>query len=125
MSLIGPRPLLPHDQPADPSLRLRIRPGITGWAQVHGGKLLTPAEKRELDEWYVHNASLWLDLRILVMTLRVMIAGERRCDKTLQQARGPYERTDRGRRVRMLPPRPVAAAHARLGRPDKIRVDMR
>ena len=57
MSLIGPRPLLPHDQPADPTLRLMVRPGITGWAQVNGGKLLTPEEKNALDEWYVRNAS--------------------------------------------------------------------
>ena len=41
MSLIGPRPLLPKDQPANPTVRLMVRPGITGWAQVNGGKLLT------------------------------------------------------------------------------------
>ena len=45
MSLIGPRPLLPHDQPPDPTLRLMVRPGITGWAQVNGGKLLTAEGK--------------------------------------------------------------------------------
>ena len=69
MSLVGPRPLLPRDQPADPTVRLSIRPGITGWAQVNGGKLLSVEEKTALDEWYVRNASLWLDLRIIYLTL--------------------------------------------------------
>jgi lipopolysaccharide/colanic/teichoic acid biosynthesis glycosyltransferase len=78
MSLFGPRPLLPRDQPADPSVRLVIRPGITGWAQVNGGTLLTPSEKDALDEWYVQNASFLVDLRILMMTIRVMIWGQRR-----------------------------------------------
>jgi lipopolysaccharide/colanic/teichoic acid biosynthesis glycosyltransferase len=83
MSLFGPRPLLPCDQPADPSVRLVIRPGITGWAQVNGGTLLSANEKDALDEWYVQNASFWLDLRILMMTLRVMIWGQRRPHETL------------------------------------------
>ncbi|MFZ0846191.1 MAG: sugar transferase [Pseudolabrys sp.] len=78
MSLIGPRPLLPRDQPPDPSLRLMVRPGITGWAQVNGGKLLTSAEKNELDEWYIRNASLRLDLWILAKTIVVIFRGERR-----------------------------------------------
>src|SRR5262245_45828348 len=45
MSLIGPRPLLPHDQPSNATTRLMVRPGITGWAQVNGGKSITPGEK--------------------------------------------------------------------------------
>jgi lipopolysaccharide/colanic/teichoic acid biosynthesis glycosyltransferase len=77
MSLIGPRPLLPHDQPADPTLRLMVRPGITGWAQVNGGKLLTPEEKNAYDEWYVRNSSLWLDLKIAGLTVLFMLRGER------------------------------------------------
>jgi len=76
MSLIGPRPLLPHDQPPDPTLRLMVRPGITGWAQVNGGKLLTVEEKNALDEWYVRNASLALDLKIVAKTLLFMLTGE-------------------------------------------------
>ena len=72
MALIGPRPLLPEDQPADPATRLMVRPGITGWAQVNGGKFLTPQEKDRYDEFYIRNASLWLDLRILLMTLRAL-----------------------------------------------------
>ena len=50
MSLIGPRPLLPQDQPGDPTIRLMVRPGITGWAQVNGGKRITSEEKDDLDE---------------------------------------------------------------------------
>jgi lipopolysaccharide/colanic/teichoic acid biosynthesis glycosyltransferase len=83
MSLIGPRPLLPRDQPANPSMRLMIRPGVTGWAQVNGGTLLTPREKDAPDEWYVRNASWWFDFCIVIMTLRVMIWGQRRPDEII------------------------------------------
>jgi lipopolysaccharide/colanic/teichoic acid biosynthesis glycosyltransferase len=75
MSLIGPRPLLPEDQPTNTSIRLSVRPGISGWAQVNGAKLVTKEEKEKLDEWYVRNASLWLDLRILMMTIKVVMRG--------------------------------------------------
>jgi lipopolysaccharide/colanic/teichoic acid biosynthesis glycosyltransferase len=78
MSLIGPRPLLPRDQPPNAAVRLSVRPGITGWAQVHGGTLLTPEEKNVLDEWYVRNASLWIDLTIAVKTIGILLAGDRR-----------------------------------------------
>jgi lipopolysaccharide/colanic/teichoic acid biosynthesis glycosyltransferase len=72
MALIGPRPLLPEDQPTNPATRLMVRPGITGWAQVNGGKFLTPQEKDQYDEFYIRNASLWFDLRIIFMTLKVL-----------------------------------------------------
>jgi lipopolysaccharide/colanic/teichoic acid biosynthesis glycosyltransferase len=78
MSLIGPRPLLPHDQPLDATARLMVRPGITGWAQVNGGKLISSEEKNALDEWYVRNASFWLDLKIIGRTILFMLAGEGR-----------------------------------------------
>jgi lipopolysaccharide/colanic/teichoic acid biosynthesis glycosyltransferase len=78
MSLIGPRPLLPEDQPSNPTARLMVRPGITGWAQVNGAKLLTPEDKNRLDEWYIRNASPWLDLRIIFMTLEFALRGRRR-----------------------------------------------
>jgi lipopolysaccharide/colanic/teichoic acid biosynthesis glycosyltransferase len=87
MSLIGPRPLLPQDQPPDPSMRLTVRPGITGWAQVNGGTLLSPGEKAALDAWYIGHASLWLDLRIAAMTIRSLLRGDRRSDEALAQAR--------------------------------------
>jgi lipopolysaccharide/colanic/teichoic acid biosynthesis glycosyltransferase len=77
MSLVGPRPLLPEDQPADPTIRLMVRPGITGWAQVNGGNQITNVEKGDLDEWYIRNASPWLDLRILLLTCRYVLVGNR------------------------------------------------
>jgi lipopolysaccharide/colanic/teichoic acid biosynthesis glycosyltransferase len=86
MSLIGPRPLLPHDQPPNPALRLSVRPGITGWAQVHGANLVTNREKGALDEYYIRNASLWLDLRIIALTLRAVVTGERRSEEAVAQA---------------------------------------
>ena len=86
MSLIGPRPLLPQDQPPDPVLRLMVRPGITGWAQVNGGTSLSPTEKEALDIWYICNASLSLDLRIIGMTLLMLLRGDRRSEKALAQA---------------------------------------
>jgi lipopolysaccharide/colanic/teichoic acid biosynthesis glycosyltransferase len=76
MSLIGPRPLLPRDQPGDPRIRLSVRPGITGWAQINGGTRVTPGEKDALDAWYIRHASLWLDLKIALYTLRVGLTGE-------------------------------------------------
>lgn len=72
MSLVGPRPLLPEDQPANSAMRLSVRPGITGWAQVNGAKLVTKEEKEKFDEWYVRNASAWVDVKIMFMTLRIM-----------------------------------------------------
>jgi len=86
MSLIGPRPLLPHDQPSNPRLRLLARPGITGWAQLNGGTIVTPDEKDALDIWYIHHASLWLDLKIVVSTFLFMFKGEKVNDLILQQA---------------------------------------
>jgi lipopolysaccharide/colanic/teichoic acid biosynthesis glycosyltransferase len=76
MSLVGPRPLLPEDQPEEALTRLLVRPGITGWAQVNGGTSLTPTEKNRLDEWYVRNASLRLDLRIIALTIRLLLTGK-------------------------------------------------
>lgn len=73
MSLIGPRPLLPEDQPSETSLRLAVRPGITGWAQINGAKLLSKEEKDKLDEWYVQNTSLLVDLQIAFRTIVVLM----------------------------------------------------
>ncbi len=77
MSLVGPRPRLPNDQPLDSKLRLMVRPGITGWAQVNGGKSISTERKKELDEWYICHASFWLDLRIVLMTIAFIVRGER------------------------------------------------
>lgn len=73
MSLVGPRPLLPEDQPSNTALRLSVRPGITGWAQVNGAKLVGKEDKEKYDEWYVRNASPWVDTKIVLMTLRALV----------------------------------------------------
>ena len=72
MSLVGPRPLLMEYLDRYDSEQMRrhdVRPGITGWAQVNGRNTLTWEEKFRLDVWYVDHVSLWLDIRILVMTI--------------------------------------------------------
>jgi len=72
MSLVGPRPLLPEYLPlysARQRLRHTVKPGITGWAQIHGRNALSWKDKLELDAWYAENCSLMLDLRILCLTL--------------------------------------------------------
>jgi lipopolysaccharide/colanic/teichoic acid biosynthesis glycosyltransferase len=86
MSLIGPRPLLPRDQPLNCAARLSVRPGITGWAQVNGGNSLCLEEKDALDEWYIRNASLQLDLRIIFMTFAYLFQGERRSEAAIAAA---------------------------------------
>jgi lipopolysaccharide/colanic/teichoic acid biosynthesis glycosyltransferase len=72
MSLVGPRPLLPEDQPSNTALRLSVRPGITGWAQVNGAKLVSKEDKERFDEWYIRNASPWVDTQIALMTVRTL-----------------------------------------------------
>jgi len=72
MSLVGPRPLLMEYLPLYDSHEWRrheVRPGITGWAQVNGRNALSWEDKFALDVWYVDNRSLWLDLKIIAMTL--------------------------------------------------------
>ena len=79
MSFVGPRPLLPIDQPDAGDARLLIRPGLTGWAQVSGGRLVAPDDKAALDLWYIRNANLWLDMKIIAMTAIMLLRGDR-CD---------------------------------------------
>jgi lipopolysaccharide/colanic/teichoic acid biosynthesis glycosyltransferase len=86
MSLIGPRPLLPVDQPKDIRFRLHVRPGLTGLAQISGGTLLSPEEKDALDDWYVQHASLLLDLKIILRTLWVIARGNPRDDTQISVA---------------------------------------
>jgi len=77
MSFIGPRPLLPRDQCPDYADRLLVRPGITGWAQVNGGRIISPLDKWILDIWYVQNASFMLDFRIALRTVQMILFGDR------------------------------------------------
>jgi lipopolysaccharide/colanic/teichoic acid biosynthesis glycosyltransferase len=86
MSLIGPRPLLPVDQPEDSRTRLLVRPGVTGWAQVNGATLVTADEKDALDAWYIHHASPALDLRIALRTLAYLVRGERKDEAAIDEA---------------------------------------
>jgi lipopolysaccharide/colanic/teichoic acid biosynthesis glycosyltransferase len=78
MSLVGPRPTV-QVQVAQYTNRQRGRlavpPGITGWAQVRGRAALPWHERIELDLWYVDHWSLWLDLKILAMTARLLVTG--------------------------------------------------
>jgi len=80
MAFVGPRPLLPETIDGlgrDGRERGKVRPGLTGWAQVNGNTLLTLKQKVELDLWYVDHCSPWLDAKILLRTVLVMVAGER------------------------------------------------
>lgn len=72
MSLVGPRPLLMEYLPLYSERQARrheVRPGVTGWAQVNGRNALGWEEKFELDVWYVENRTLWLDIKILFLTV--------------------------------------------------------
>jgi lipopolysaccharide/colanic/teichoic acid biosynthesis glycosyltransferase len=72
MSLVGPRPLLMEYLPLYSEEQMRrqeVKPGITGWAQINGRNAITWEEKFKLDVWYVDNRSLFLDLKILLLTI--------------------------------------------------------
>lgn len=76
MSLVGPRPLLMEYLPlysVEQARRHEVRPGVTGWAQVNGRNAISWEEKFALDVWYVDNRSLWLDLKIIWLTIRKVI----------------------------------------------------
>lgn len=79
MSLVGPRPLLNEYLPlynSEQARRHEVRPGITGWAQVNGRNSLSWEEKFKLDVWYVDNHTIWLDIKILFMTVRKVLSRE-------------------------------------------------
>ena len=78
MSLVGPRPTLAYQverYTARQRRRLEVKPGITGWAQVHGRAALPWAERIKLDVWYVEHRSPWIDLRILLRTPLALLTG--------------------------------------------------
>jgi lipopolysaccharide/colanic/teichoic acid biosynthesis glycosyltransferase len=78
MAMVGPRPTVkeqvdrytPHQR-----RRLEVKPGITGWAQVNGRTSLPWPDRIDLDVWYVEHRSIWLDLRILARTARMLVTG--------------------------------------------------
>lgn len=76
MSMVGPRPLLMEYLPLytpQQARRHEVRPGVTGWAQMNGRNALSWEEKFELDVWYVNNRSLWLDVKIIFLTVRKVL----------------------------------------------------
>lgn len=79
MSLVGPRPLLMEYLPLyspEQARRHEVRPGVTGWAQVNGRNAISWEEKFELDVWYVDHQSLWLDIKILWLTVKKVLVRE-------------------------------------------------
>lgn len=79
MALIGPRPLLPQYLPLynkEQARRHEVRPGITGWAQVHGRNAISWTKKFELDVWYVDHCSFWLDMKIIFLTVKKVFIRE-------------------------------------------------
>lgn len=81
MSLIGPRPerpeLVKEFEKVVPNFsnRLAVKPGLTGWAQINGGYELTPAQKLEYDLYYIKNQCILLDLKIMLMTAKILLNG--------------------------------------------------
>ena len=78
MSLVGPRPTLDSQVASYDERqrrRLSVRPGVTGWAQVNGRASLPWSKRIELDLWYLDNASIALDLRILALSVRIAVTG--------------------------------------------------
>lgn len=79
MALIGPRPLLPQYLPLYSEIQMRrheVRPGITGWAQVHGRNAISWAKKFEYDVWYVDHCSFLLDVKIIFLTIKKVLVRE-------------------------------------------------
>jgi lipopolysaccharide/colanic/teichoic acid biosynthesis glycosyltransferase len=88
MAIVGPRPTVQEqvDRYTERQLRrLEVKPGITGWAQVNGRTSLSWPERIELDVWYVEHRSLWLDLRILARTARMLATGHGLYSEDLKQ----------------------------------------
>jgi lipopolysaccharide/colanic/teichoic acid biosynthesis glycosyltransferase len=79
MAFIGPRPLLPKYLPLyneEQHRRHEVRPGISGWAQVHGRNNITWTEKFKLDVWYVDHCSLWIDIKVIFLTIKNVLTSK-------------------------------------------------
>lgn len=79
MSLIGPRPLLPEYLPLysqEQARRHDVRPGLSGWAQINGRNSISWRQRFEYDVWYVDNLSLWLDMKIIFLTIKKVFIRE-------------------------------------------------
>lgn len=94
MSLVGPRPLLVEYLPLYNEVQARrhkVRPGITGWAQVNGRNAISWQQKFEYDVWYVKNLSFFLDLKILFLTIKKVVLREgisQEGEATIEQFKG-------------------------------------
>lgn len=76
MALIGPRPLRVHYLPLysiEQMRRHEVRPGISGWAQCHGRNNISWTEKFKLDVWYVDHCSLWIDIKVVLLTIKAVL----------------------------------------------------
>ena len=79
MSMVGPRPLLMSylgKYSAQQARRHEVRPGITGWAQINGRNVVSWADQFKMDVWYVDHRSLWLDLKIMLRTVWLVLSGK-------------------------------------------------
>jgi lipopolysaccharide/colanic/teichoic acid biosynthesis glycosyltransferase len=79
MSIVGPRPLLSRYlllYTPEQARRHEVRPGVTGWAQVHGRNNITWHEKFKLDVWYVDHCSLWTDIKVIFLTIKNVVSGK-------------------------------------------------
>ena len=79
MAFVGPRPLLPKYIPLyneEQHRRHEVRPGISGWAQVHGRNNITWTEKFKLDVWYVDHVSLWIDIKVILLTIKNVLSSK-------------------------------------------------
>ena len=79
MAFIGPRPLLPKYLPlynVEQHRRHEVKPGISGWAQVHGRNNITWTEKFKLDVWYVDHCSLWIDIKVILLTIKNVLTSK-------------------------------------------------
>ncbi|HHF3118527.1 TPA: sugar transferase [Vibrio alginolyticus] len=79
MSLVGPRPLLMQYLPLynkEQARRHEVRPGVTGWAQINGRNAISWEDKFKLDVWYVDNRNLWLDIKVLFLTVKKVFIKE-------------------------------------------------
>lgn len=79
MAFIGPRPLLIRYLPLyskEQHRRHEVRPGMSGWAQVNGRNNISWTEKFKLDVWYVDHVSLWVDIKIIIMTIKNVLSGK-------------------------------------------------
>lgn len=77
MSFVGPRPLLSSEQAPAHAARLAVRPGLSGWAQVHGGRAVSISDKAAMDLWYIRHASFRTDVLIAWKTARMILFGEK------------------------------------------------